>query len=115
VKGYSSLLILKRIFRTIASDSGIEGSSHYNLPCDVFDLNFGTSTGGLIAIMLCRLYMSIDDCLEQYETTSSAVFGHPVSQSKLGKVFKKLSSGSFYDLAVLKREMRPLIRAGQGA
>ncbi|KAK4443660.1 hypothetical protein QBC34DRAFT_476804, partial [Podospora aff. communis PSN243] len=108
VKGYSSLLILKRIFRTMTSDNGIGGAQP--LPCDVFDLIVGTSTGGLIAIMLGRLHMSIDDCLKQYETTSAAVFGHPVSQSKLGKVFKKVSSGSFYDLAVLEREIRRLLQ-----
>lgn len=108
VKGYSSLLILKRILRTIASESALEGPQP--LPCDVFDLIAGTSTGGLIAIMLGRLHMSIDDCLKQYESTSAAIFGSPVSQSKLGKVLKKVSSGSFYDLAVLEQEIRRLLR-----
>jgi patatin-like phospholipase/acyl hydrolase len=107
VKGYSSLLILKRIFRTIAFKNGL---STEPLPCNVFDLMVGTSTGGLIAIMLGRLHMSIDDCLAQYEKTSSAVFGNAVSQNKLGKIFSKMANGSFYDVGVLEEEIRKVLK-----
>ncbi|MCJ1450133.1 hypothetical protein MMC28_000462 [Mycoblastus sanguinarius] len=37
----------------------------------------GTSTGGLISIMLGRLRMNIDDCIFDYETLGGKVFGHP--------------------------------------
>ena len=36
----------------------------------------GTSTGGLIGIMLGRLRMSIDDCISEYEKLGAEVFGH---------------------------------------
>lgn len=52
VRGLASLLILKRLmYRLKPSDD------EYKLPkpCDVFDFIVGTSTGGLIAIMLGRL------------------------------------------------------------
>ncbi|KAL6712759.1 hypothetical protein ACLMJK_009697 [Lecanora helva] len=46
------------------------------LPCHYFDYMAGTSTGGLIAIMLGRLRMNIDDCISDYETLGGQVFGH---------------------------------------
>lgn len=46
------------------------------LPCHYFDYVAGTSTGGLIAIMLGRLRMNIDDCISDYETLGAKVFAH---------------------------------------
>jgi patatin-like phospholipase/acyl hydrolase len=43
-------------------------------PCDYFDLIGGTSTGGLIAIMLGRLKMDIEACIEAYLQMSKDVF-----------------------------------------
>ena len=45
------------------------------LPCHYFDYVAGTSTGGLIAIMLGRLRMNIDDCVSDYEKLGGKVFG----------------------------------------
>lgn len=44
-------------------------------PCEVFDMIGGTSTGGLIAIMLGRLQMSVDQVLDEYTVLSKDVFG----------------------------------------
>ncbi|KAM0274867.1 hypothetical protein ACHAQH_007792 [Verticillium albo-atrum] len=106
VKGYSTLLILKRIFESLTPE---DGSSPEPKPCDVFDLIVGTSTGGLIAIMLGRLHMTIDECLREYEKTSAVVFGNPVSQNRIRKLFKKVSTGSFYDVALLEGAIRDLL------
>ena len=46
------------------------------LPCHYFDYIAGTSTGGLIGIMLGRLRMNIDDCVSEYERLGGKVFGH---------------------------------------
>ena len=43
-------------------------------PCDYFDLIGGTSTGGLIAIMLGRLKMSIEECRDAYLELSKQAF-----------------------------------------
>lgn len=43
-------------------------------PCLYFDYVFGTSTGGLIAIMLGRLRMSVADALEAYEKLAGDIF-----------------------------------------
>ena len=45
------------------------------LPCHYFDYIAGTSTGGLIGIMLGRLRMNIDDCVSDYEKLGGKVFG----------------------------------------
>jgi len=54
VRGLSSLLILREIMEEIQHRSSVECTP---LPCQYFDLIGGTSTGGLIAIMLGRLRM----------------------------------------------------------
>ena len=54
VRGLSSLLILQKLMNEIQR---LNGESESPLPCQYFDLICGTSTGGLIAIMLGRLHM----------------------------------------------------------
>ena len=54
VRGLSSLLILQKLMSEIQR---LKGDSQPPLPCQYFDLICGTSTGGLIAIMLGRLRM----------------------------------------------------------
>lgn len=56
---------------------GPERASSVFLPAHYFDYIAGTSTGGLIAIMLGRLRMTVDECLEAYENLADQVFGHP--------------------------------------
>ncbi|EXJ76783.1 uncharacterized protein A1O5_01291 [Cladophialophora psammophila CBS 110553] len=67
VRGLSSLIILKHLMQTVDADSPPK-------PCDYFDLIGGTSTGGLIAIMLGRLKMDIDTCIDKYLRLSGEVF-----------------------------------------
>lgn len=43
-------------------------------PCEYFDLIGGTSTGGLIAIMLGRLRMTAGECREAYRELSAEAF-----------------------------------------
>jgi predicted acylesterase/phospholipase RssA len=43
-------------------------------PCDFFDLIGGTSTGGLLAVMLSRLRMDLISCKKQYRELSKTIF-----------------------------------------
>ena len=44
-------------------------------PHDVFQLVAGTSTGGLIALMLGKMGMTVSQCIKQYKELSKIIFG----------------------------------------
>lgn len=84
VRGLSSLYLVKQLMESIDHEDPPK-------PCEVFDMIGGTSTGGqvfhrtsrgffadieysLIAIMLGRLEMSVEECIEHYLTLSKTVF-----------------------------------------
>ena len=53
------------------------------LPCHYFDYVSGTSTGGLIAILLGRLRMSVDEAIEEYKRLfATKLFGKSASPWK---------------------------------
>lgn len=68
--------LLKSTSPTILSSLGTSEASPY-LPCHYFDYIAGTSTGGLIAIMLSRLRMSVDECITEY-----IEMGHTIYRSQ---------------------------------
>jgi patatin-like phospholipase/acyl hydrolase len=67
VRGLSSLMILQELMAAVDPNSPPK-------PCDYFDMIGGTSTGGLIAIMLGRLRMTVDECISAYTSLSDRVF-----------------------------------------
>ncbi|KAJ7434163.1 acyl transferase/acyl hydrolase/lysophospholipase, partial [Mycena latifolia] len=71
IRGLSSLLILEMIMHRIKAS---ENLAEPPLPCEYFDLIGGTSTGGIIAIMLGRLRMSVEQAIECYDDLSGKVF-----------------------------------------
>jgi hypothetical protein len=89
MKGYTSLLILKRIIRTMAVEGSLQSEPK---PCEGFDLIVGTSTGGLIAVMPGRLGMTVDECLREFEVTGKTVFDKKSSTSNLAN-FSRASTG----------------------
>ena len=102
IRGLSSLLILKAVMVEVARldqehrfhHDQSAGNEAVALPCHYFDHIVGTSTGGwvqrviysfwslrvnrrLIALMLGRLRMSIQDVIKVYLRFGDNVFGHP--------------------------------------
>lgn len=67
IRGLSSLYILKQLMEKIDPEKPPK-------PCEYFDMIGGTSTGGLIAIMLGRLRMTVDECIRDYRALSTKVF-----------------------------------------
>lgn len=106
IKGYTALLILRRLIRTISADAG---SSSLLKPCDVFDLIAGTSTGGIIAVMLGRLHMTVDECIEAYEHLGKEIFDRPLG-GQLGRVIRGMAGSPFYDIGDLQEVIRFVMR-----
>ncbi|KAK4459615.1 hypothetical protein QBC42DRAFT_183013 [Cladorrhinum samala] len=71
VRGVSSLVILHEIMKKIQEDLGLPTLPK---PCDYFHMIAGTSTGGLIAIMLGRLRMSTEEALREYDECAEQIF-----------------------------------------
>ncbi|KAG9119619.1 hypothetical protein FRC07_005285 [Ceratobasidium sp. 392] len=71
VRGLSSLVILKAIMERVKGPNGQQLN-----PYECFDFIAGTSTGGLIAIMLGRLKMTVQQCIDEYQLLAEQVFGH---------------------------------------
>lgn len=69
IRGLSSLLILKQLMLLVDPSSTSPPK-----PCEYFHMIGGTSTGGLIAIMLGRLRMTVDECITAYTALSDKVF-----------------------------------------
>lgn len=75
IRGLSSLLILRNVMEKLKyTDPEATDATPMPKPCDVFDMIGGTSTGGLIAVMLGRLKMSVDECIEEYMDLSKEIF-----------------------------------------
>ncbi|MCJ1359494.1 MAG: hypothetical protein MMC33_009496 [Icmadophila ericetorum] len=64
VRGLASLYLLRQLL-------GYVGNPR---PCEFFDVIGGTSTGGLIAILLGRLCLSIDNCIETFAIMMDTIF-----------------------------------------
>ncbi|KAJ7113901.1 acyl transferase/acyl hydrolase/lysophospholipase [Mycena epipterygia] len=71
ITGLSSLIILQNIMYRIKMEGDLD---EMPLPCEYFDLIGGTSTGGLIALMLGRLRMSVEDAISAYDQLAQEVF-----------------------------------------
>lgn len=71
VRGIISLLILNEIMKRVQKRMGL---SEIPKPANYFELVAGTSTGGIIAIMLFRLHMTVEQAIEQYKYISQEVF-----------------------------------------
>ncbi|KAK1573420.1 acyl transferase/acyl hydrolase/lysophospholipase [Colletotrichum navitas] len=78
VRGLETLLVLQSIMKKAFPEGNVK-------PCQVFDMIGGTSTGGLIAIMLGRLEMDIDACINEYKGLMKTVFPPRFDASAMGK------------------------------
>ncbi|OQE92658.1 hypothetical protein PENNAL_c0007G04566 [Penicillium nalgiovense] len=107
VRGLSSLYILKSIMDRLNYAREQDKLPRVK-PCEVFDLIAGTSTGGLIAIMLGRLEMDVDRCIDVYSDLAAAVFGEKLRSIPIN--FKGDIKGRF-DSAKLESAIRKNVSA----
>ncbi|KAG6867431.1 hypothetical protein C0993_002819 [Termitomyces sp. T159_Od127] len=81
-RGLSELLIIQELMNRIKS---INKAAVVPKPCQYFDMIGGVGTGGLIALMLGRLEMPIDQAIKEYVSFSSSVFSDQKFQSRKEK------------------------------
>ena len=82
IRGLASLYLLADLMQKIKFASNMPEDP---LPTEYFDMIGGTNTGGIIAIMLGRLRMSVDECIKAYIDLSSEVFGQGNKKHILAK------------------------------
>lgn len=110
VRGLSSLMILQDIMEDISSEEKklkLRDKNDYTplKPCDYFDLIGGTSTGGIIAILLSRLRLDVPTCIKIYTGLAEKVFKDDRSISLLGLSFRIAAarfSGEVLETAIKK-------------
>ncbi|KAF9553084.1 phospholipase [Agrocybe pediades] len=103
VRGISSLHVLKAIMLKITGNANAR-------PCDYFDMMAGTSTGGLIAIMLGRLRMTIDECIAAYEKLAAKIF----DAGLIGKVIDGVTTGARYSKDALEEAIKEVMKQYTG-
>jgi patatin-like phospholipase/acyl hydrolase len=110
VRGLSSLIILKRIMYVLHQKAGLEEREPFR-PCEHFDIIAGTSTGGLIAIMLGTLRMSVDDAIQSYLAFAPKIFPKEgfVSGNPLTKLFKVVRGTARFDATALENEVKEMV------
>jgi patatin-like phospholipase/acyl hydrolase len=100
VRGLSSLLVLEHLMEEIKDINKLPERPE---PVQCFDLICGTSTGGLIALMLGHLGLSLSECIKQYLELSREIFG----ANDISKLYNIIRDGSKYATpkleSVLKR------------
>lgn len=84
IRGLSEILILKELMLQVQIQNNLD---HRPEPIECFDFICGTSTGGIIAVMLGRLGKTLDECETLFRT-----FGEKIFEKKQG--WRWMSTGS---------------------
>lgn len=71
IRGLSEILILKELMLQVRLHNGLDFTPE---PRHCFDLICGTSTGGLLAVLLGRLGKTLDECEALFRTFGSKIF-----------------------------------------
>ncbi|KZT33313.1 FabD/lysophospholipase-like protein [Sistotremastrum suecicum HHB10207 ss-3] len=75
-------------------------------PCDYFDMMSGSGTGGLIALMLGRLQMSVDDCLRELTFIFGKLYEKPLQEQ-----MKRLSKGKpRFDMPLSNETLEDMVK-----
>ena len=101
VRGLSSLYILKHLMELIDHENPPK-------PCEYFNMIGGTSTGGIIALMIGKLQMGIDECIAEYERLTSKVF----TKCQRGVTWRGTIQGRFDHDALVIGVQDLLVRKG---
>jgi patatin-like phospholipase/acyl hydrolase len=106
IRGLASLMIVKHLMDRLERQRG--GRLE---PWQEFDMIAGTSTGGLIAIMLGRLRMPVDECIEAYQDLSRKIFSPVHSKSNVaGRAVAKFKVEGKFESEPLEEYVKLMCR-----
>ncbi|VUC27492.1 unnamed protein product [Clonostachys rosea] len=71
IRGLSEILVLKELMLQVRIHNGLDYTPE---PNQCFDFICGTSTGGLVAVLLGRLGKTLDECEELFRKLGSEIF-----------------------------------------
>ncbi|KAF4872538.1 Vegetative incompatibility protein HET-E-1 [Colletotrichum siamense] len=113
IRGVSSILVLKEVMRQVNID---RKSEDHLQPWQVFDLIGGTSTGGIIALMLGCLRMSVDECYEVYMKLSKTIFKPKRWKCNVfSRSIDLISANERYDSAKMEELVKQIIKERTGS
>ncbi|KAK4194319.1 acyl transferase/acyl hydrolase/lysophospholipase [Triangularia verruculosa] len=107
IRGLSSLLMLRKIMKQIAEDEKIEDAKSLR-PADYFDLICGTSTGGLIAILLGRLRLTVTEAIDLYQQMAKRIFQRRRGRS-IGSLWVSKGGKERYDARELEEVVKEVV------
>jgi patatin-like phospholipase/acyl hydrolase len=100
-RGLSCLLILAHLMQEIGLDEDDPPR-----PCQIFDLICGTSTGGLIAILLGRFGLSCDEAIDVYKEIGATMFD---GEADMGKIWGNIIHGGQFSSTLLEKKLEEII------
>ncbi|KAF2115584.1 acyl transferase/acyl hydrolase/lysophospholipase [Lophiotrema nucula] len=106
VRGLSSLMVLDTLMAMEEKRLGLRGQDDQTQlrPCNYLDLIGGTSTGGIIAIILSRLRLDCKKAISIYTRVSKEVIQHDRSLKLFGKRVR--IGNSHFSSAVLAKAIK---------
>ncbi|CEH16705.1 Intracellular membrane-bound Ca2-independent phospholipase A2 [Ceraceosorus bombacis] len=107
VRGVSELRSLKQIMDRVSAREGRKPDNPIH-PHQWFDMIAGTSTGGLIAMMLGRLKLSIAQCEAAYDKISKQVFQYKAGWIKYNEGVAFAMGSYMYDADKLADAVREI-------
>jgi hypothetical protein len=88
VRGLSSLLLLRELMERLGVKRGNVAPASIR-PSECFDLIIGTGTGGISALLLGRLGMTVGEAIDEYMRMAEAAFKPPVSNPFALRVWRE--------------------------
>ncbi|KAF6806695.1 protein kinase subdomain-containing protein [Colletotrichum sojae] len=120
VRGLASLRILDKVItKAYGDDYEVDGGcssqcTHEKkciIPSQVFDMIAGTSTGGLIAIMLGRLGLGVKKCLALYKENMPVIFPPGAWYDNVKRSVDTNWNGKQWDHTILEGVIKNIIKA----
>lgn len=105
VRGLSTIIILRHLMKQVSRRRGQPVE-----PWEEFDMIGGTSTGGLLAVMLGRLKMTLADCQAAYLQLSERIFNpRRHKRNYVGQAADFLSANGRFDSSVLEAAIKEIL------